>query len=244
MQNKTSRSGRPKDAYWLYGRHAVRAALANPARRCHHLMLTSRDDIRTSAEVTIAKPREISELLPPGAVHQGMAVLVDPLPDPDLAEILSHRKGQGVVVAIDQVTDPQNVGAILRSADAFGAAAVILPRRHAPASSGSLAKAASGTLETVPLVRAANLVRTLDRLKGEGFWIVGLDMEAPDILDRTTLPDRCVLVLGAEDRGMRRLTRETCDLMVRIPMTGTAGSLNVSACAAVALHEWARQNRP
>ena len=171
-----------------------------------------------------------------------MAVLVDPLPAPDLTSILSQ--GEDVVVAIDRVTDPQNVGAILRSADAFGAAAVILPRRHAPSPSGGLAKAASGTLETVPLVRTANLARTLGQLKSEGFWIVGLDMEAPDILARTTLPERCVLVLGAEHRGLRRLTRETCDLRVRIPMAGSAGSLNVAACAAVALHEWARQNRP
>lgn len=232
---------------WLYGLHAVKAALANPKRR--HMRLLATDSAVAQLDGAPIPPeiveRELIDgVLPPGAVHQGVALLSEPLPEPDIADIagIAAARARTVVIALDQVTDPQNVGAVLRSAAAFGAVALIVPDRHAPDATGALAKAASGALETVPLIRPVNLVRALDALKEEGFWVVGLDMDAPQTLAEADLPARCVLALGAEGRGLRRLTEETCDVMVRIPMAEDAiESLNVSASAAVALYEWARQ---
>lgn len=235
---------------WLYGLHAVTAALGNPERRLARLVATGKtaeecaDTLRrVSIPVEIIERDAIEALLPPGAVHQGIALLCAPLPGRHLEEIAgqANSRPRSMVLALDQVTDPQNVGAVMRSAAAFGADALLVTDRHAPEATGALAKAASGALETVPLVRTTNMVRALDTLKAAGFWIVGLDMDAPRTLAETDLPDRCVLALGAEGRGLRRLTQETCDLMVRVPMTGAIESLNVSASAAVALYEWSRQ---
>ena len=231
---------------WIYGQHAVAAALANPARRCTRLLATD------TATIPVENPpispeivgREVIDaLLPPGAVHQGLALLADPLPEMDVTDLaaLAAERPRILTIALDQVTDPQNVGAVMRSAAAFGAAALIVPERHSPDTTGALAKAASGALEAVPLLRPNNLVRALEALKEAGFWAVGFDMDAPQALPGADLPDRCILVLGAEGRGLRRLTRETCDLMVHVPMTGAVESLNVSASAAVALYEWSRR---
>jgi 23S rRNA (guanosine2251-2'-O)-methyltransferase len=186
-------------------------------------------------------PRErISERLPPGAVHQGYLAAVAPLPEAVLEDVLAHTGERGVVVALDQVTDPHNVGAILRSAEAFGAAGVLVTERHAPEETGTLAKAASGALERVPLVRVVNLVRALDQLKQADFWILGLDERAEKTLPEAGMSGRLVLVLGAEGEGLRRLTAERCDLLVRLPMKGAMPSLNVSNAAAISLYELAR----
>jgi 23S rRNA (guanosine2251-2'-O)-methyltransferase len=230
-------------AYWLYGSHAVEAALANPARTHRRLLLT--------AEAAKAHPHwsgeiidraELDRHLPPAAVHQGVAALVEPLPDLTLEDLA--RRGQAresaVIVVLDQVTDPHNVGAILRSAAAFGALAVVAPDRHAPHETGALAKAASGALERISLVRVTNLVRALESLKSSGFWVAGLAGEAKETLAQAKLTGRIALVLGAEGDGLRRLTREHCDLLVRLPMTGAMESLNVSNAAAVALYELIR----
>lgn len=193
-------------------------------------------------EGEIVSREAIDNLVPPGAVHQGVALQVQPLEPTAIEDIARHADtvSRTVVVVLDQVTDPQNVGAALRSAAAFGAYAVVAPDRNTPEASGAMAKAASGALETVPLIRPNNLVRALEYLKEQGFWVIGFDADAPLDLPDADLPERCVLALGAEGRGLRRLTRETCDLMVRVPMTGVVESLNVSATAAVALYEWAR----
>ena len=240
---------------WLYGRHAVTAALANPARRWHRLLAlpeTAAEAARlleaapaapAEARVEVVERRGLEALLPPGAVHQGLALIADPLPVQDLEGVIAalpRGPGPHILVLLDQVTDPHNVGAILRSAAAFGALAVVVPEHGAPPITGTLAKAASGALELVPLVRVANLSRTLERLKEAGFWSVGLDATATDTLDALDLPANLALVLGAEGSGLRRLTREHCDFLAKLPTRGTLSSLNVSNAAAVALYELTR----
>jgi 23S rRNA (guanosine2251-2'-O)-methyltransferase len=249
------RPGRPgRNQVWLYGLHAVKAALANPRRRHHRLLLSDeaaealRGDASASnaleALAVEATNRDgISRLLPPGAVHQGAALLSEPLTDVALEDVLDRaaEAEKSVVLVLDQVTDPQNVGAILRSAAAFGADAVLVPDRHAPPETGALVKAASGAVEIVPLVRVINLARALEELKKAGFWIAGLDGQAPQTLAAADMTGKVVLVLGAEGEGLRRLTRDHCDILVRLPISARMESLNVSAAAAVALYELARK---
>jgi 23S rRNA (guanosine2251-2'-O)-methyltransferase len=236
----------PRGTVWLYGLHAVQAALANPQRRLRRLVLTEEGSAALAARLpapwsltpeTVDRAR-IDQLLGRDAVHQGAALLADLLPQPVLATALERP---GPVLILDQVTDPRNIGAILRSAAAFGVAAVIVQERHAPEETGSLAKAASGALETVPLLRAVNLARTIVMLKAANLWIVGLDAEAKGNLEGAAFKERRVaLVLGGEGSGLRRLTRESCDELAKLPMAGIMESLNVSAAAAVALYELGR----
>ena len=238
---------------WLYGTHAVRAALANPLRRRRRLLVTRHalpsvqaapeDGPAGAPSPEITERHDIERLLPRGAVHQGVALLVEPLPAVALDDVLSATAGQtdAVIVVLDQATDPRNVGAVLRSAAAFGARAVVVPRRHAAEATGSLAKAASGALESVPLVRTANLARGLRAIKEAGFWCVGLDATEGTAFAEADLGGRLALVLGAEGSGLRRLTRDGCDTMVRIPLSGGVESLNLSASAAIALYEVRRR---
>jgi len=182
-------------------------------------------------------------LLPQSAVHHGLALEVEPLDNADLEDVLRAAEvaeGRSVILVLDQVSDPHNVGAVLRSAAAFGAGAVIVGEHGAPPSTGVLAKAASGALDIVPLVRAVNLARTLDRLKEAGFWCCGLDETAPATLANLDLGRRVVLVLGSEGSGLRRLLRERCDYLARLPTRPELPSLNVSNAAAVALYELVR----
>jgi len=236
--------------YWLYGRHAVTAALLNPRRRSFRLLATAEAEAGLAASLATAPDRRtvtvervdrarLALLLGTDCVHQGLALEVAPLPAVEL-EAVAGLGGDGRVLVLDQVTDPQNVGAILRSGAAFGAAAVILPERHAAPESGALAKAASGALERVPLVRVVNLARALDRLKGAGFWCIGLAAEGREELAEVDLSGRIAFVLGAEGSGLRRLTRDRCDLLVRLPTAPGLIQLNVSNAAAVALYELAR----
>jgi 23S rRNA (guanosine2251-2'-O)-methyltransferase len=242
------RAGRESGTGWLYGLHAVHAALVNPARRCHRVVATrealaalgpalaTRD--APGPTVEIVSRSDVARLLPPGAAHQGVALMVTPLPDSDLA-IAAAPAGPGrtVVVVLDRLTDPHNVGAILRSAAAFGARAVITTTRHAPGATGALAKAASGALERVPLVRVVNLARALDALADLGYWRLGLAAEAPALLAKAVPGGAIAVVLGAEGRGLRRLTAAHCDDLVRLPTEPDMTSLNVSAAAAIALYE-------
>ena len=228
---------------WLFGLHTVRAALANPARVRHRLVATPEaraalGDLAAAAEVV---PRATIDALVPGAVHQGAAVLVDPLEDLDVETLAAAAPDGAIAVVLDQVSDPQNVGAVLRSAAAFGACAVVVPERRSPEATAALAKAASGALEHVPIVRAVNLARALEALKAAGFWCVGLDAEAAQGLPAVDLTGKVALVLGAEGAGLRRLTREHCDILARIAIGGPVASLNVSNAAAVALYEATRQ---
>lgn len=229
---------------FIYGHHAVLAALTNPRRRPKRLLTTKnalkqleQAGVRPGISPQIASFEEIAALLPPGAVHQGIALETEPLPEPDLTAACAEAR---CVVALDQVTDPHNVGAILRSAAVFGASALIMTERHSPPQTGALAKAASGALESVHLVRVTNLARTLATLKELGFQIVGLDGEAETTLSDLSLSGPVAIVLGAEGQGLRRLTRERCDWLARIPSVGRLASLNVSNAAAVALYELTR----
>ena len=238
---------------WLYGRHAVVAALDNPVRRVRRLVATEEGlaalgaatasfGERSALAVTTVERRELDRLLPLGAVHQGLALEAWPLPQPSLEEVCGAADGRRLVVVLDQVTDPHNVGAILRSAAAFGARAVVLTERRAAATSGALAKAASGALELVPLLRVVNLAHALNTLKELGFWCVGLDAGAAEPLDAGRLGASIALVLGAEGEGLRRLTGERCDLIARLPTPGALADLNVSNAAAIALYMLSRED--
>lgn len=243
----SQRSGGPAGGVWLFGLHAVTAALANPKRRCHRLLATRQgeeglgDAADRGPQPQIVEKHEIDRLLPSGAVHQGVALLADPAPETDIEDVLADLPARAVLVVLDQATDPRNVGAVLRAAAAFEALAVIMPERHSPADTGVLAKAASGAFEIVPLVRVTNLARGLERIKEAGFWCVGLDGGGTAALAEVDLSGRIALVLGAEGSGLRRLTREHCDLVARIPMSGRIESLNLATAAAIALYETARR---
>lgn len=236
------------EGVWLFGHHAVAAALANPARRLRRLLTTRGAEAELAERFSppwriapeIVERERLDKMLGHDAIHQGAALLVEPLNPPPLAHLLEHSSGP--VLVLDQVTDPRNVGAILRSAAAFGAAAVIVQDRHAPPETGVLARAASGALETVPVVREVNLSRALQLLKDGGLWVVGLEADGQVTLAQSGLIGRRVaLVLGAEGEGLRRLTREGCDELVRLPIRPAMESLNVSAAAAVALYELGRE---
>jgi 23S rRNA (guanosine2251-2'-O)-methyltransferase len=226
----------------IYGWHSALAALKNPRRRIHRILATPNARERLSQLGIAALPEpveahEIARAAGAGAVHQGIAVLSDPLPEPDLGELDSAR----LVVVLDQVTDPHNVGAILRSAAAFGVDALVLTERHGPAESGVLAKAASGGLEHVALVRVKNLARALGELGDMGFLRLGLDSGHAEALEGVDASGKTAIVLGAEGKGLRRLTRETCDRLVRLDMPGPIHSLNVSNAAALALYVLTRR---
>jgi len=250
-QARQGRAPAPRETgLWLHGLHPVAAALANPARRLRRLLLTTEAEATLAARVPqpwrIAAERvernRFATFLPEDSVHQGAALLVEPLAEPTLERVLAHDPGP--ILVLDQVTDPRNVGAILRSAAAFGAAAILMQNRHAPPETGALARAASGALELVPVVRIVNIARGIEALKAAGCWVIGLDGAAPVTLAQAASDlagRRPALVLGAEGEGMRRLTREHCDELARLPIAAAMESLNVAAAAAVALYELARR---
>jgi 23S rRNA (guanosine2251-2'-O)-methyltransferase len=241
---------------WLWGGHAALAALANPERRCRRVLLageaveTWEPQVaeRLEARGEPAKPEiiarhEFDRILPAGAVHQGLAVLADPLDQPRLDQLLAAlpETGRATLVLLDQVSDPHNVGAVLRSAAAFGAAGVVTTRRNAPAETGALAKAASGALEHLPFVHVTNLARAMAETQEAGFRLLGLaqDAEATLAAEAAAAPARVALVLGAEGHGLRQRTRTTCDALLRLPTRGPIAELNVSNAAAVGLYELA-----
>ena len=230
---------------WVWGRHAVEAALANPRReQLARLVLAPGRALAShrAPPPELSEPREISRLLPPGAVHQGFALLASPLESASLEEIA--EPAEGVILMLDQVTDPQNVGAILRSAAAFGARGVILQDRHAPQLSGALAKAAAGAADVIPVVRATNLSRALERLGEAGWRSVGLSSHAEGALHEVLDGSPTVLVLGSEGEGLRRLVAEHCDATAKIAMAEAFESLNVASAAAVALYQARQLARP
>jgi 23S rRNA (guanosine2251-2'-O)-methyltransferase len=251
----TDRPGRPParhaasaaaGADWLWGWHAVAAALANPRRGPVRRLVATPERARQLAALSPATPTpelldaaEIARLLPSGAAHQGVGLKPGALEPATLEDLASP--GAGVLIMLDQVTDPQNVGAVFRSAAAFGAKGVILQDRHAPPFSGALAKAAAGALDVTPHARVVNLARALDQLADLGWRAVGLAGDADEPLADVLDARPTVLVLGSEGEGLRRLVSEHCDALARIPMPGGFESLNISAAAAVALYEATRR---
>lgn len=236
---------------WLFGLHAVRDALANPARKKLRLIVTKNAADRLADAIhgcdivpEMADPRKFPAPLDPGSVHQGAALEVRPLNWGGMDAVVPHE-GRATVLLLDRVTDPHNVGAILRSAEVFGASAVVAPVRHSAPESGALAKTASGALERQPYLRVKNLSQSMEMLKELGFQVIGLAGEAKNTLEHSlsSAGDRVALVLGAEGPGLREKTRATCDRLVRIPFAGEFGSLNVSNAAAVALYEVSRMEQ-
>jgi 23S rRNA (guanosine2251-2'-O)-methyltransferase len=223
----------------LYGWHTVTAALANPQRQIRKLLLTENaarrladESIDTRVTPEIVRPNAIDQRLGPDAVHQGLLAEADPLPSPDIDTL----EPDGIVLVLDQITDPHNVGAILRSAAAFAVKAIVTTARHSPEATGVLAKSASGALEMVPLVTVQNLARALAALNDRGFMTVGLDSQGSEELGKVQLQQPLALVLGAEGKGLRQLTRETCSVVARLDMPGEIKSLNVSNAAVLALY--------
>jgi len=233
------RDSSPEGPVILYGWHTVAAALANPQRHIRKLLLTENaarrladDHIEPRVTPEIVRPSLIDQRLGPDAVHQGLLAEADPLPSPDIDTLPQV----GIVLVLAQITDPHNVGAILRSAAAFAVKAVVTTARHSPEATGVLAKSASGALELVPLVTVQNLARALTELNDQGFLTVGLDSQGSENLGTIALRQPLALVLGAEGKGLRQLTRETCSAVARLDMPGDIKSLNVSNAAVLALY--------
>ncbi len=232
------REARSVDVVHIYGFHSVIAALRAPRRKLIRLYATAAAAERLAEEIAarnietrILEADEIASRTPRDAVHQGLLLEARPLEPIDISELPAN----GLVLVLDQITDPHNVGAILRTAAAFAVDALVTTERHSPEFTGALAKSASGGLEHVPICSVTNLARALGELGDLGYWRVGLDSEAPQTLATANLSRPLALVLGAEDKGLRRLTREHCDIMARLDLPGAIKSLNVSNACAIAL---------
>ncbi len=229
---------------WIWGVHATLAALANPARKIERLIASrnAADRLPKDMKVEVLEADAIDRLLPPGAVHQGLAVRAPPLEPDDLLAICAPLDGRPVLI-LDSVTDPQNVGAIFRSAAAFGARAIVMQDRKSPPLTGALAKAAAGAIEIVPHARVVNIARAVEELAEAGYVTVGLEGEAGMSLAKALNDLRpAAIVLGAEGKGLRELVAKSCDVRARIPIAPDMESLNVSVAAAIALYEAARKS--
>jgi 23S rRNA (guanosine2251-2'-O)-methyltransferase len=233
----------PRKGLWLYGRHAVEAALANPRRSCHRLLATADALVRLGAraerhglEATAVERATLDRLLGETTVHQGLALSVAPLPRLELEGACVPAPGRNLVLVLDQIHDPHNLGAILRTAAAFEVRAVVLPERGSGALGGAAAKASSGALDMVPVVEVVNLARALDQLAALGYWRLALDPEADAAIDAIPETDDLAIVLGAEGTGVRRLVGAHCDFSAHLPIAPAMASLNVSVACGIALY--------
>ena len=238
-KNKHRTGGNPgRPRFW--GKHAVAAALDNPQRRVVKAWATREAagfmQFPPDLAVTMAEAPDLGRLVPGDAPHQGVVIEVEPLEDIWLSDLLAEAGERSTLLVLDQVTDPHNVGAILRSAAAFGALGIVTQDRHSPPEGGVIAKAASGALERVPWVRVVNLARALEEIAEAGFWRIGLAGDAETSLKEALGPARIALVMGAEGAGMRFNTREHCDALAKLPISDAVESLNVSNAAAIALY--------
>ncbi len=226
--------------YYMYGKHPVLAALQNPKRRIEKIFCTaefarSNQIFLNKKDVEIVELAFLTKILGPNQNHQGVAAKVHSIFLSNIHEI-NLSKPDCKIVVLDQISDPQNIGSIIRSAAAFGIEAIILPQDNSPQENATIAKISSGTLEQVKIVKVTNLKSAMESLKKEGFWIIGLDGEAKEVLDAKLLQGKVVIALGAEDKGLRRLTSETCDHLVKIPMSKTVESLNVASAASIVFY--------
>jgi 23S rRNA (guanosine2251-2'-O)-methyltransferase len=231
---------------YLFGKHACLAAIVNPSRKIKRVMVTKNTQVELSSalanvkNVVLAEGTKMEALLPSGSVHQGIVMECEPLQQPSLQQWLALEIAKPIIL-LDQVSDPHNVGAILRSAAAFDIGAVIATDRNAPTETGVMAKTASGGLEIIPLITVTNLVQAIELIKKAGYWTYGLDGAAKETIAQAKLDNKTALVMGAEGAGLRRLTTEHCDFLVKLPMSSQMESLNVSNAAAIAMYDLFRR---
>jgi 23S rRNA (guanosine2251-2'-O)-methyltransferase len=231
---------------WLVGKHAVEAALNAKRRTVKKILISDRhadkyadiiEQYQPTIPVSLVDKHELDKRYK-DQPHQGIIAEVSPLSQPNLEDILPNAS---LLLILDQVTDPHNIGAVLRSADAFGCDAVILPAQNSAPITAVVAKAASGALETIPVITVGNLNKCLEQLQQEGFWSVGLDGDAEQTLEKIDLKGKIAIVMGSEGKGLRPLIAKNCDFLAKIPMTGTVESLNISVATGVTLYETAKQ---
>ncbi len=233
-----------KQSLILYGKHAVLSALNNPNRKISKILCTKEnaDLIRKAspqAAFTIVDRKEIDKILPHDAVHQGLAAYSSELPSASLEDIITQADEleKCHILILDQVTDPQNIGAIIRSCVAFNTLALILQDKNSPSETGAMVKASAGTIEHLPICRVTNLSRAIEQLKKAGFWIIGMDGYATTTVDKMNKSGKTAIIMGSEGKGMRRLIEESCDSTIKLPMNEKVESLNVSTAAAIVLYE-------
>lgn len=238
----------------MYGWHSCLLAMSNPKRSIHQILATKNAMQKLEGQIpqslsnviSLADPDQLAAKLGDDAVHQGICILTEALEPTYLADFINENSAPGAIriAALDQVTDPHNAGAIIRSAVAFGVSALLVTERNSAMENGALAKAACGALEKIVIIRESNLASSLEKLKTAGFWVIGLDGHAEQSIHQNTDFERTVIVLGSEGAGLRRLTRDCCDLLVKLPMSGEIESLNVSNAAAITFYEFfCRGNR-
>lgn len=243
MKKNIKKAQNTTDKVIIYGYHACMAALQNPKRKILKCLCTAdiaaKMNDKTKAKFQIVERKEIEKLVGGGAVHQGIVVVALKLDDFNIDELSDMLKDKDDchVLILDQVTDPQNVGAIIRSAVAFDTTALIMQDKNSPLESGAMDKAAAGMIEHLPIVRVTNLSRAIERLKKEGFWIVGMDGYAKMMISELKKGGKIAIVMGSEGKGMRHLIEENCDIAVKLPISEKTESLNVATAAAIALYE-------
>lgn len=233
----------------IYGKHPAIAALNNVRRKCINLFITKEilQEIeklipKLNIPVTILKPDSLSAMLPVGTNHQNIILESLPLATLDLEDIIDQDRSKNFscLILLDQVTDPHNIGAIIRSAAAFSASAVILTDHNSPKENNTIIKCAAGACETVPMIHITNLASCIKELKKEGYWIIGLDGHTDLTLKESIFSEKIAIIMGSEDKGLRKLTKENCDYIAKIPISSSLESLNVSNAAAIALYEFAK----
>lgn len=246
--HNTQKKENNKDQLIIYGRHAVLSALKNKKRHIQKLLITAENRAEIEKEVPntpyiITDKKEFSRILGEDAVHQGFALYCQRLENYAIEDLIELSKGKEYchILILDQVTDPQNIGAIIRSCAAFETLGLVMQDKNSPLESGAMDKAAAGTIEFVPIARVTNLSRTIESLKKAGFWVLGMDGYAKDTIDKINKSGKTAIVMGSEGKGMRRLVEENCDSSVKLPISPNVESLNVSTAAAIALYELSKK---